>query len=79
MIEKKDGDNFKVDMVDGISKVGGGALPLMELNTRLIRLTPKGKSAQQIHESFKSNDIPIIVRVEQDRVLLDMRTIQGRN
>lgn len=76
MIEKKDGDNFRVDTVDGISKVGGGSLPLMELHTRLVRLTPKATSAQQIHESFKSEDIPIIVRVEQDRVLLDVRTIQ---
>jgi L-seryl-tRNA(Ser) seleniumtransferase len=76
MIGKKDGDNFKVDTVDGISKVGGGALPLMGLHTRLIRLTPKAMSAQQVHEIFKSKDIPIIVRVEQDKVLLDVRTIQ---
>ncbi|MFC1840091.1 L-seryl-tRNA(Sec) selenium transferase [Thermodesulfobacteriota bacterium] len=76
MIETKDGNNFIVDTVDGISKVGGGALPLMELPTRLVRLTPKAVPAQQIHESFKSKDIPIIVRVEQDKVLLDVRTIQ---
>jgi L-seryl-tRNA(Ser) seleniumtransferase len=76
MIKTKNGDNFAVDTSDGTSKVGGGALPLMELSTRLIRLTPKAMSAQQIHESFKSMDIPIIVRVEHDKVLLDVRTIQ---
>lgn len=76
MIKTKDGGNFTVDTSDGTSKVGGGALPLMELSTRLIRLTPKAMSAQQIHESFKSKDVPIIVRVEHNKVLLDVRTIQ---
>lgn len=75
-IKIKDCDNFRVDTVDGISRVGGGALPLMELHTRLLRLTPGKISARQIQEELKSLEVPVIVRVEQEKVLLDVRTIQ---
>ena len=78
MISAKDGKNFKVDTVDGESKVGGGALPLMELHTCLVRLNPSEITAHQINETLKAGDPPIIVRVEQDSVLLDVRTIQEK-
>ena len=78
MIKTKDGDNFKVDTVDGISKVGGGAMPLMELHTRLLRLRPVKMTAQLINEKLKAFNPPVIVRVEQDSVLLDVRTIQDK-
>lgn len=78
MIDTKNGDNFSVDTVDGVSKVGGGAMPLMELHTRLIRLSPAKMTAHNINEILKANDPPIIVRVEQDSVLLDVRTIQDK-
>ncbi len=78
MITAKDGNNFGVDTVDGMSKVGGGALPLMELHTRLLRLNPREMTAHRINEILKAGDPPIIVRVEQDSVLLDVRTIQDK-
>ena len=78
MITVKDGNNFRVDTVDGMSKVGGGALPLMELHTCLLRLNPREMTAHRISEILKAGDHPIIVRVEQDSVLLDVRTIQEK-
>ena len=78
MISAKDGNNFRVDTVDGMSKVGGGALPLMELHTRILRLNPREMTAHRINEILKACDPPIIVRVEQDSVLLDVRTIQEK-
>lgn len=78
MIKPKDGDNFRVDTVDGTSMVGGGAMPLMELHTRLLRLSPIKMTAHHINEFLKACDPPVIVRVEQDSVLLDVRTIQDK-
>lgn len=78
MITVKDGAGFTVDMIDGTSKIGGGALPLLELPTRLMRLNPIKMSAHEISEALKSCDPPIIVRVEQESVLLDLRTIQEK-
>ena len=67
---------FSITTQDGRSKVGGGALPLLDLPTRLVCLSPKELSAQYMGEWLKSFDPPIIVRVEDNNVLLDVRTIQ---
>lgn len=69
-------DVFDLKLSDGNSKVGGGAMPLLELPTRLLCLKPKKLSAQYITEQLRAFDPPVIVRVDQDNVLLDVRTIQ---
>ena len=48
---------------------------MLELSTSLLRLVPKKMTATYIDKWLKSFDPPIIVRVEQDKVLLDTRTI----
>jgi len=75
MMGKLEANTFSIDQTDGMSKVGGGALPLMEMPTRLMRLTPAGMSAQAMDDWLKSWNPPIIVRVEKDSVLMDVRTI----
>jgi L-seryl-tRNA(Ser) seleniumtransferase len=68
--------NFAMDCIDGHSRIGGGALPLQEVPTRLLSLRPKKFSAQDMEAWLRSYDPPIIVRIEADQVLLDVRTIQ---
>ncbi len=75
-IGKLETPNFALDQKDGISRVGGGAFPLLELPSRLLCLLPVKLSAHQIEEWLRSYTPPIIVRVEKDHVLLDMRTVQ---
>ena len=76
MIGKLDTHKFALDQEDGISRVGGGALPLLELPSRLLCFIPEKLSAHQIEKWLRSYTPPIIVRVEKDRVLLDVRTVQ---
>jgi len=78
MIGELDTDAFTIDMADGNSMVGGGALPLQELPTHLLCLRPNKISAQYMDEWLKYYDPPIIVRVDQDNVLLDVRTVQDK-
>ena len=73
---KVEAGNFTLAIKGGQSKVGGGALPLLVLPTSLICLTPGKLSANALEESFRAFDPPIIVRIEKDQVLLDVRTIQ---
>ncbi|MBN2124161.1 MAG: L-seryl-tRNA(Sec) selenium transferase [Deltaproteobacteria bacterium] len=78
MIGRRESRNFRIELSDGDSKVGGGALPLFVLSTRLLCLEPGALSAHQMEEWLRRREPPIIVRVEKDRVLLDVRTIQDR-
>jgi L-seryl-tRNA(Ser) seleniumtransferase len=70
--------NFSMDLSDGVSKVGGGALPLLELPTRLVCLVPGAMSSRSMENFLRFYDPPVIARVEKERVLLDVRTIQER-
>jgi L-seryl-tRNA(Ser) seleniumtransferase len=76
LIGKLDGHNFALGSADGISRVGGGAWPLQELPTRLVTLVPGALSAHQMEEWLRAHEPPVIVRVEEEKVLLDVRTIQ---
>lgn len=77
-IGRIDSENFTVTLGDGNSKTGGGALPLLDLPTCLVALVPGRMSAHEIESRLRASDPPVVARVENDRVLLDVRTIQDR-
>jgi L-seryl-tRNA(Ser) seleniumtransferase len=66
---------LKVDIVDGESILGGGAAPSSILLTRALALTCEGLSADELAARLRSSDPPIIARVDEGRVLLDLRTV----
>jgi len=63
------------EIVDGESVVGGGAAPSSILPTRLLAIRCEGCSANELESHLRSSDPPIIARVEEGRVLLDLRTV----
>jgi L-seryl-tRNA(Ser) seleniumtransferase len=63
-----------VEIIDGESVIGGGATPSAVLPTRLLAVTREGLSADEISARLRASEPPIIARVEEGRVLLDLRT-----
>lgn len=63
------------EVVDGESIIGGGAAPSSVLPTRLLALSCKDLSADQLAARLRASDPPIIGRVEEGRLLLDLRTV----
>jgi L-seryl-tRNA(Ser) seleniumtransferase len=68
-------EGFSGTVVDGESTVGGGSAPGATLPTRLVAVTHPTLSAAKLEARIRSADIPVIARIEHDRVLLDPRTI----
>jgi L-seryl-tRNA(Ser) seleniumtransferase len=64
-----------VEIVDGESLLGGGAAPSSTLPTRLLAVTCDGLSADELAAQLRGSEPPIITRVEEGRVLLDLRTV----
>ena len=62
-------------VIDGESVIGGGAAPSSVLPTRLVALTCADLSADELAARLRRSDPPIIARVEDGRVLLDLRTV----
>ena len=65
----------RVAIVDGESVIGGGAAPSAVLPTRLLAVSCKELSAEELAERLRTSDPPVIARVAEGRVLLDLRTV----
>ncbi len=61
--------------MDGESLLGGGAAPSSVLPTRVLAVTCDRLSADELAASLRRSEPPIIVRVDDGRVLLDLRTV----
>mgnify|MGYP006281528507 FL=1 len=67
---------LETGMEECISRAGGGSLPLLELPSKCLGLRIKGLSAQNVETRLRQSHPPIIARIEDDRILMDMRTVQ---
>ncbi|MGH9508965.1 MAG: L-seryl-tRNA(Sec) selenium transferase [Terriglobales bacterium] len=66
---------LKVEVVEGESVIGGGSTPGARLPTRLLAVTAEGLSADELSARLRAAELPVIGRVEEGRVLLDLRTV----
>jgi L-seryl-tRNA(Ser) seleniumtransferase len=66
---------LSAEVVDGESVIGGGAAPSAVLPTRLLAVTSNRLSADDLSARMRTSEPPIVARVEDNRVLLDLRTV----
>jgi L-seryl-tRNA(Ser) seleniumtransferase len=67
--------SLKPAVVDGSSTIGGGSAPGSSLPTRLVAFTHPTKSNDDAAASLRAQEPPVIARIENDRVVLDLRTV----
>jgi len=65
------------EIVDGSSLVGGGSTPSQSLPSKLLQIASRRHSAAQLEERLREAPcgIPVIARIEDDRLLVDLRTV----
>jgi L-seryl-tRNA(Ser) seleniumtransferase len=66
---------LQIEIIDGESLLGGGAAPSCVLPARLLAVTCAGLSADELCAKLRAMEPAIIARVEEGRVLLDLRTV----
>ena len=62
-------------VLDGMSTIGGGSAPGAELPTRLVELQRDEWTADRIEQHLRSLEPPVIARIQNDRIVLDLRTV----
>lgn len=67
------GLNFEI--LDAGSSVGGGCAPQVELPTVVLGISSNALSAAEIEARLRTSDPPVIVRIAEGRVLIDLRTV----
>lgn len=67
--------NLRFEIVKGKSVVGGGSAPMIQPETFLIALRHEKMSAATFEENLRLSNPPIIARILEDKVLIDLRTV----
>jgi L-seryl-tRNA(Ser) seleniumtransferase len=67
----------QIELADGLSLVGGGSTPAQSLPTKLLRVSDSRYSAADLEIRLRKGPagIPVIARIEEDRLLIDLRTV----
>jgi L-seryl-tRNA(Ser) seleniumtransferase len=65
-----------MEVIDGVSTVGGGSAPGSALPTALLTIKIAGKSAGALEAALRcTGEPPLIARIDDERVLIDLRTV----
>lgn len=68
--------SLRVTLREGVSQVGGGAMPTEELATWLVAIQSPLLSTTELVNQLRQNEVPIITRVKNQECLIDIRTIE---
>jgi L-seryl-tRNA(Ser) seleniumtransferase len=66
-----------LEIADGESLAGGGSTPAQWLPTKVIRIKSRRHSASQMEQRLRRGPsaTPVIARLEDDRLVIDLRTV----
>ncbi|HEY5493293.1 MAG TPA: L-seryl-tRNA(Sec) selenium transferase [Candidatus Anoxymicrobiaceae bacterium] len=63
------------EIVSEESRAGGGSLPLTGIPTWCLRLTHSSRPAESLERELRAGEPPVLGRVKDDALLLDLRTV----
>ena len=67
--------NWQTDVVESESATGGGALPAVTIPSFALAISSTAYTADELSHALRQQDIPVIARIHDGRVQLDMRTL----
>jgi L-seryl-tRNA(Ser) seleniumtransferase len=74
-VDRLTGKGLSYELVDGFSAIGGGAAPAVELATKLIAFTHEDMTVTKLERRLRGSDPPVIARIADDRLMIDLRTV----
>lgn len=67
--------NFEFKVEEDFSMVGGGSMPTERIKTYVIKVSSNKLNAEEIEKRLRESKTPIITRMFNGQVILDLRTI----
>ncbi len=64
--------------VPDVTYLGGGSIPTQQLPTWCIAITPAAMTVDRFSAALRSGTPPVVGRIQQDRLLLDLRSVFPR-
>jgi L-seryl-tRNA(Ser) seleniumtransferase len=76
--------HFTVEVVDLMGQIGSGSLPVERLPSAGLALAPagarrkgQGHALERLSQALRSMPMPVIGRISEDRLLLDLRCLEN--
>lgn len=64
-------------IIDDVGRVGGGALPLLELPGLAVQLVTTTQDAKRLRTRLWRNDLPVLSRIKDGAVIINPRTLRS--
>jgi L-seryl-tRNA(Ser) seleniumtransferase len=68
-------DRIEIRVEEGVSRAGGGSAPMEDLPTFPVALRPRGGTVEAFEEALRLGRPPVIARVHEGWLLVDLRTV----
>lgn len=75
-LKKKIEKTCNIRVSPTVSRVGGGALPEFSIDSWAVEFQPLSMRLSSFEKTLRQLPVPVIGRIENDRFLLDVRTVQ---
>ncbi|KJS14806.1 MAG: selenocysteine synthase [Peptococcaceae bacterium BRH_c4b] len=76
LLQEASREKAVITLEAGTSAVGGGAMPTAELPGGIVAINPLTISVSELASRLRKGDPAVIGRLQEDRLLIDVRTIQ---
>ena len=64
-----------LNVFEGESVIGGGSAPDTKPTTWLIAIVREGRTPEELAESLRRRSVPVIGRISDEKLILDLRTV----
>ncbi|MBW2649379.1 MAG: L-seryl-tRNA(Sec) selenium transferase, partial [Deltaproteobacteria bacterium] len=75
LLEKLSLKDLTFSTMEEHSMAGGGSLPTQEIPTVVVAVTSRSIPPSRLERRLRKMEVPIIARIFEDKILLDLRTI----
>ncbi|GKX31241.1 L-seryl-tRNA(Sec) selenium transferase [Vallitalea longa] len=79
LIKNEVNDNINIDIIEGEDVPGGGSLPGVVIKGISLAITIDKISPNELQNRLRNYSIPIICKIKNDRLMLNMRTIDRKD
>ena len=74
-LQKANFEPLEFNLHEDFAAAGGGSLPTQKIPSILVGIKNNKMPASRMEERLRKIEVPIIVRVDKDEILLDLRTV----
>jgi L-seryl-tRNA(Ser) seleniumtransferase len=74
-LQKANLEPLEFNLHEDFAAAGGGSLPTEKIPSVLVAVKNKKMTASRMEEKLRKIEVPIIVRVDKDEILIDLRTV----